>query len=235
MPVSLHITGHRSTANGTALSASLLCRHGRAMRIPKRHLHRQSGRLSSFCSSRSWKFLCLPCSTKNSWANCCAPVHAKSLTLSPYASPPYTLSDRMSHSVARSCGSMLSFRLRFTQPGDVGNSNEPGATQCMSLPAADMTPHCWLDLSIIKRWCDGSSQGRCTRCTPLQAEAAEDMLKQGITFFPGAVTSEGRRIRRWDVLWAVYNQAFTYFELVQQRDAKMEQLQKTFDAVRAPA
>lgn len=57
-------------------------------------------------------------------------------------------------------------------------------------------------------------------------------MKQGITFFPGAVTSEGRRIRRWDVLWAVYNQAFTYFELVQQRDAKIEQLQKTFEVVR---
>lgn len=64
----------------------------------------------------------------------------------------------------------------------------------------------------------------------MQAEAAEDMMKQGITFFPGAVTSDGRRIRRWDVLWAVYNQAFTYFELVQQRNAKLQQLQKTFEA-----
>lgn len=66
----------------------------------------------------------------------------------------------------------------------------------------------------------------------VQAEAAEEMSKQGITFFPGAVTSEGRRIRRWDVLWAVYNQAFSYFELVQQRGAKMEQLQKAFEMVR---
>lgn len=57
----------------------------------------------------------------------------------------------------------------------------------------------------------------------MQAEAAEEMMKQGVTFFPGAVTSEGRRIRRWDVLWAVYNQAFVYFELVQQRNIKIQQ------------
>eukprot|EP00892_Ulva_mutabilis_P012129 jgi/Ulvmu1/9289/UM050_0038.1 len=77
----------------------------------------------------------------------------------------------------------------------------------------------------------------CTRAREISdvvsAEAAEDMMKQGITFFPGAVTSDGRRIRRWDVLWAVYNQAFTYFELVQQRNAKLEQLQKTFEAAAA--
>lgn len=76
------------------------------------------------------------------------------------------------------------------------------------------------------------SQGTSTHASSdLQAEAAEEMSKQGVTFFPGAVTSEGRRIRRWDVLWAVYNQAFTYFELVQQRGAKMEQLQKAFELV----
>jgi hypothetical protein len=70
----------------------------------------------------------------------------------------------------------------------------------------------------------------CTRCQELnlgrsfQAEHACKMEQEDVKYLPGAVLAEGRHIRQWDVLWAVHDKVFEYFQLLKQQDDKVKQL-----------
>lgn len=63
----------------------------------------------------------------------------------------------------------------------------------------------------------------------VQRYKAEELEKADVKYLPGAVVAEGRHIRLWDVLWAVHDKAFQFFELTQQQAEKIRLLQKERD------
>jgi hypothetical protein len=58
----------------------------------------------------------------------------------------------------------------------------------------------------------------------LQREEASDYETQDIIVVAGAILAGGRRIRRWDAIWAVYQEALKYFELLDLKNRRRAQL-----------
>jgi hypothetical protein len=60
----------------------------------------------------------------------------------------------------------------------------------------------------------------------VQAAEAAKFDEQKLYIVAGAVLSEGRTMRRWDVLWAIYNEAFKFFDLLEEKARRRVQLVK---------
>lgn len=66
---------------------------------------------------------------------------------------------------------------------------------------------------------------------PCTGQDALEWEKQGIFVAAGAVLAYGRKIRRWDVLWSVYNASFRWGALQMQKESKRRLLE---NVVRSP-
>ena len=60
----------------------------------------------------------------------------------------------------------------------------------------------------------------------MQPEQAAVLDAQKLYIPSGAVLSEGRCMRRWEVLWAVYNGAFAFFKHIEEKAQRQAQLDR---------